>query len=354
MINLLYILFKFVLKEKNDITFLSRQSNEISEDFLSLKNELFDYNINTICIRDDGNILSKIKLVYFTFISVFYLAKSKVCVLDSYWPAISFIKDDDLKVIQMWHSIGKIKKSGYQTIGNVSGRGAIVSKIFKMHSNYDIVIAGAEAFNDAYIKSFNIKPNVIRNFGLPRIDRLIENNIKYKEDFLTKYPNMSNKPIILYAPTFRRGYEFDFNSLLFKIDTSKFNVIFRPHPNSKVEAPNNIKSYNEFSTEIVLSVCDYLITDYSAIALEGAILNKKTFYYINDYDEYMKNNGFNLDIAAECPKLCYKNAECLIKDIENGNYAMDEFINYKNKFLPSDLGESTNKIVSLVCKFMEN
>ncbi len=68
----------------------------------------------------------------------------------------------------------------------------------------------------------------------------------------------------------------------------------------------------------------------------------------------MKNNGLNLDISVECPRLCYKDADDLIRDIENGSYAMNEFVNYKNKFLSKDLGESTNKIVNLIHEFMKN
>ena len=45
-------------------------------------------------------------------------------------------------MIQMWHAIGKIKKSGYQTLDKDSGRSRAVAELLCMHRNYDYIIAG--------------------------------------------------------------------------------------------------------------------------------------------------------------------------------------------------------------------
>ena len=39
----------------------------------------------------------------------------------------------------MWHALGKIKQSGYQTLGKASGRGAEMAHLMKMHENYDYI-----------------------------------------------------------------------------------------------------------------------------------------------------------------------------------------------------------------------
>ena len=59
------------------------------------------------------------------FKSMYHLATSRVCVLDSYWPPVSLLKHkEELRVIQIWHAIGKIKQSGLQSVGKKSGRKA--------------------------------------------------------------------------------------------------------------------------------------------------------------------------------------------------------------------------------------
>ena len=41
----------------------------------------------------------------------------------------------------MWHALGKIKQSGYQTLGKESGRGEEMARLMKMHEGYDYIIA---------------------------------------------------------------------------------------------------------------------------------------------------------------------------------------------------------------------
>ena len=53
------------------------------------------------------------------------LRPASVCVLDSYWPAVSVLHHKkQLAVIQMWHAMGKIKKSGYQSLGKKNSAAA--------------------------------------------------------------------------------------------------------------------------------------------------------------------------------------------------------------------------------------
>lgn len=77
------------------------------------------------------------------------------------------ITKKSLTVIQMWHALGKIKQSGYQTLGKASGRGAEMAHLLKMHENYDYIIAGGKAWNPFYEKSFNQPQDKLVNCGLP-------------------------------------------------------------------------------------------------------------------------------------------------------------------------------------------
>lgn len=206
-----------------------------------------------------------------------------------------------LTVIQMWHALGKIKQSGYQTLDKESGRSAKTARLLKMHENYDIIVAGGQAWNPFYCKSFNTSEDKLVNIGLPRIDYLIETEKDNRERVLSAYPEFGKKKILLYAPTFRRNIELNWQGFVDSINYDKYIVIIKGHPNQQItcEKPG-VYLCPEYRSVELLSVCDYLITDYSAIAIEGAILNKKTYYYVYDYEEYTSKTASTLT----CLKLC--------------------------------------------------
>lgn len=51
---------------------------------------------------------------------------------------------EDQTVIQLWHAAGKIKRSGYSSLGKPDGRDQKVAEILCMHKNYDWIIAGTQ------------------------------------------------------------------------------------------------------------------------------------------------------------------------------------------------------------------
>ena len=54
---------------------------------------------------------------------MYYLATSKVCLIDTYIIPVSILNHKkELTIIQLCHGIGNIKKFGYQTLKNESGK----------------------------------------------------------------------------------------------------------------------------------------------------------------------------------------------------------------------------------------
>src|SRR5699024_769867 len=134
-----------------------------------------------------------------------------------------------LTIIQMWHALGKIKKSGYQTLGKESGRSKKTADLLQMHRNYDLVIAGGQAWNRYYEESFRVSADKIVNIGLPRIDFLIQKESENREKVLKIYPDFVHKTVILYAPTFRRNINSSasWEEFIEFIDFSKYVVIVK-------------------------------------------------------------------------------------------------------------------------------
>ena len=224
-----------------------------------------------------------------------------------------------------------------------------------MHENYDYIIAGAKAWNKYYCEAFNVPEDKILNYGLPRIDYLLSTKQNNRKRFFQENAELNNKKIILYAPTFRRNMESHWSKIIEAVDYEKFNLIIKNHPGQKTKEKVDIDGvyyFEDWRTVDLISVCDYLITDYSAVALEAAVLKKKTYYWVYDYDEYLENNGLNIDLYKEINGYIYKDIDRLIKAIDSDNGDAKVLEDYRNKYLPMDLGTSTNKITNLICKSM--
>lgn len=360
--NFVYFFMKLLPTDGNKILFLSRQSDTPSEDFMSLSRRILDFKpdakIVMITQRADSNPGSMLRFAGATLKSMLHLATARVCVLDSYWPAVSVLKHKkQLAVIQMWHAMGKIKKSGYQTLGKKFGRSYMIAEEMRMHHNYDVVIAGGRAFNPFYCASFGIDENILYNVGLPRMDDLRENVERSRELFYATYPQYRGKKIALYAPTFRKGKVISANSIVRAFAPRKDTVlVVKYHPNQikSMEAQMEAEKCDEVPTSVVLSVADCVITDYSAIAIEAAVLDKPLYFYLFDYEDYLSHNGLNVNLPDELPQCVYTSAKALEKAIRTGRYDTEAYEEFREKYLPDMSGRATDKIANLIIGCMEN
>lgn len=304
-----------------------------------------------ICNRIRPGMASKMSYGKDCIRSLYHLATSQVCILDSYWPAVSVLHHkQSLTIIQIWHALGKIKKSGWASVGKAGGRKSEVAEVLHMHANYDYVIAGAPIWNQAYCESFACHENKILNLGLPRMDALYSHKDAFAKRIFEHYPQLKESKVVLYAPTFRRGYHKEPSDLIHALSQLDCKLIVKAHPNEKLDTTGALNC-SEFSGMDLLSVADLVITDYSSIALEAAVSKVPTLYYLYDYDDYRKDTGINLDIAQEMPSCTSFDVESLTKKAKaalNGDYPYAEFEEYKKKFLISHIGNSTNDIARFV------
>lgn len=360
-LNFIYFFMKLLPTNKNKVLFLSRQSNTPTEDFMFLEARLRELKpeLKTVMItkRADKSFSDLFVFALQTLGSMFHLATASVCVLDSYWPAVSMLKHkDSLAVIQIWHAMGKIKKSGYQSLDKGLGRSSIIAHEMRMHRNYDVIIAGGKAFNPFYCASFGVDESVLYNVGLPRMDMLRENTEKCRRQFYDAYPELEGEKIVLYAPTFRKGQILDPKPI---VDAFDFNghqqLIIKRHPNQRLNEENlgQAMTCDEVPTSTVLSVCDCVITDYSAITIEAVILKKPVYFYLFDYEDYLSRNGLNVLLSDEFPDSVFTSPDKLFDSIENGTYDFDNYKRFCEKYLPDQSGRATDKIAALIIDCME-
>lgn len=344
----------FARLNPDKVLFLSRHSNSETLDFRLLREELMRQNphvkVVTVAHRFEGRITEIPGFARAMIRSLFHLANSKVCVLDSYWPGVSVLDHNpELKVYQMWHSLGKVKRTGKQAIGRKQGRAADLANILKMHEGYDYVVAGGEFWNRHYRETFGVNEDQVLHIGLPRADYLVNEREEIAERIYAKYPELKEKPVMLYVPTFRRKRQRTVGARNLSLWTNRdrFTLVVKKHKDDELEIPSNrpVLTCPEFSGFEMLAVADYVVTDYSSIALEAALIDVPTYYYVYDYDDYRRGNGMNIDLFKEMPECVFLRAQDLGKAMA-GPYPVEALQRYKEKYLFADPGHSAGDLAS--------
>jgi len=104
----------------------------------------------------------------------------------------------------------------------------------------------------------------------------------------------------------------------------------------------------KYSGEEILSVADYVITDYSNIMFEGGLCDKKVFLYIPDFEEYKINPGLNIDVSKEF-KYVSSNSKDIIKMLDE-KYDMHILKKFVFKYLGNYDGQCVARIKDFILK----
>lgn len=349
-LNILYMPFKCI-RTKNKITYISRQSNEISLDFALLKNRMEKMDDSLIQIvlakKIEKGIIGKLKYALHIFVQMYHIATSKVVVVDTYIIPISVLKHKKtLKVIQIWHALGAVKKFGYQTLEKKEGSSAVVANNMRMHKNYDIITCASNVTAQFFSKAFNTDLEKIKILGMPRVDYILSDG--KNEQIIKENPDFDSKKTILYIPTFRKNSQIDLTEILRCVDTNKYNLIIKLHPldNTKVEDKYSIKG--DFSTYDLMKFADYIITDYSASAIEASLLQKPLFLYVYDLEEYSEARGLNIILTEELKTSTKKDIKEIIEIIENDSYDFKALEDFRNKYVETHDQNNTENICNLI------
>jgi len=360
-LNIIYCIFK-IFPTKNKITFISRQNNYPSVDFSLLKDEFNKVDktleIVMLCRRLEKGLLNKIKYIFHMFVQMYHIATSKVVLLDSYSICVSVLKHKKrLKIIQMWHAMGAFKKFGYSILDQKEGSSNKIAKVMKMHRNYDYVFTSSEKCKKYFADAFDVSLDKMVVMPLPSVDlitsaKFIKNN---KKKVLEKYPDINEKEVILYAPTFRKSKSMvdDIKKLINEINFNKYNLVIKLHPlSNNVINDKRVIFDTTFTTLEMASVSDYVVTDYSAVVYEMALLNKPLFFYNYDIEEYMDSRNFYIDFEKELPGIISNNSKKIIRAIETNKYDLKSVRKFALDNVSFKKGSCTKNIVMFILNLL--
>jgi len=353
--NLLYMPFK-LFPTMQKITFLSRQSNEPSLEYRKIIESLkATSNVKIIVLTKklEKNPYSFLINCLFLFPQMYHLATSKIAITDGYSVPIGFLKHKkSLIIIQLWHANGIIKKIGLQTLSTRSKFQRNLALKVNMHKHYTYAIASSLKTAEVFEEAFAVSKEQIHILGSPMLDYLLENN-NQKKILQEKYNLSSKKKIVVYLPTYR-SKPIPFDQIEKHFDFEHYQLVMKKHPVDKSHPKNHqIIFLDKELAEDLLFLADYVITDYSNIAFEAVLLEKKTYFYTYDYEEYQKAPGLNIALKKELPEYTFSHFKDLMEQLEKKKYSYKKIKAFTKQHVSTFDGNCTTRIVKWILELME-
>lgn len=376
-----------------------------SEDYIYFRNIWGKYNDNTmyisekikktnpelVCIWELNDVTSNdlpddiIKVKTNTLKSFYLKSRSKIIIDNDIGYITKTYKSDSI-VKKMLYAGTKNKKQ----LNISTWHGTPLKRIFKdipnsyyndFFSTTDLIAVG-DRHTAKILERATFGKHKIEVVGSPRNDELFQID-KQKQNKLKEKLNLpKEKKVVLFAPTFRSGYnkltdmyrsgiqqleQINIRVLLNTL-SNKFGgewvLVYRLHPGVMKEFDTSFLekeyigqiyngNYGNDMTEYLI-VSDVLITDYSSSMFDFIITGKPCFLFCPDLDNYEKNErGFYFDIK----KLPFSVAEDFKSLLNNINiFSLDDYKIKAKKFLSNvgnaDDGCATDRIISVIYKYL--
>ncbi|MEY4396515.1 MAG: hypothetical protein RLZZ40_271 [Actinomycetota bacterium] len=294
------------------------------------------------------------------------IATARVLVLDDYFPEIYRLHmPEGIEVIQLWHASGAFKKVGFARRGMLGGPGPRS----KAHRGYTAAIVSSEGVRDAYALAFNMPVENIHAVGNPKTDRLFD--AKWVSDSRSTVRRELGIPadatVALVATTFRGhgqisaeivDHPTDWHAIAEQLPGHY--ILIKNHPFTRGQAPGyaphprviDVTDRDEF--EPILSAADVLVSDYSSVIFDAALLGKPVVYFTTDQSDYEELRGFFFDADSYVwgPKV--SDQKDLAAAIANPVVDKTKFDAAYSRHLAACDGHSTERVVDqLIAPFVE-
>ncbi|MGM7681889.1 CDP-glycerol glycerophosphotransferase family protein [Cytobacillus sp. Hm23] len=355
----LYSIFKLLPMQKNKVLFASDSRTEMSGNFEFVYEEMqsreFDWKYRFLFkegIAEKKTIGEIVELAY-------HLATSKVILLDDFYPMVYPLTiRKNAELIQLWHAVGAFKKFGFSRIGLPGGP----SPKSKNHRNYTKAIVSSDHIGKYYAEGFGIDREKVVATGIPRTDVFFDKTYQeeVREQLYNDYPFLRGKKVITFAPTFRGNgqqsayYPMEVLNLhkLYESLSDEYVFLFKLHPFIKNDFSipyqygdffYDFSSYREIND--LLFITDVLITDYSSVCFEYALLNKPMIFFSYDVEEYVQKRDFYFEYQSFIPGPLVRSTKELIETIINKNFEMHKIKPFVDYFFDDVDGMSSTRVV---------
>lgn len=340
------------------ILFMSQNMDHIRDNMVSVNNRLKERGLDKKykISYDFVNIFDgKLRVFYWLKITT-KIAKQDFIFVDDYVPIFSFLKKNKKTVLtQLWHAGFGFKLVGYGRFGITGSPRPYES----CHRQYTYGVIGNENLKEIYSEVWGIDKESLLPTGMPRLEHFLDKDYidKVKTDFYEQYPQLKEKKIITFAPTYRGSSQFnayydydkiDFKELYKYCKDNNYAVAFGKHHFILQDIPipeeckDLIYDMHELKLNDLLYVTDILVTDYSSAFYDFLLLERPVLFYVYDKDIYSATRGVHRPIDKVAPGKICNDFDELMQALKNKDYGVKEKADFlidnciKNKKIASD------------------
>lgn len=302
----LYAFFRTLFRVRpRRVTFLSDSRETISGNFLFVSEALSERHPEIeqrsslkANLRGRRTLGEKFRVPYL-------IATSRIVLLDDYYPLIYGLPiRKKTEVVQLWHAAGAFKRVGFSRLGKPGGP----SPKSRVHRNYSWSIVSSEQIRGDYAEAFHMPREKVLPLGMPRTDAFFDTENVASEAALVRRELGfgQDEKIVLYVPTFRgRGQlsayfdldSIDWAGLVAGLPENsrllvKMHPFVPPLPDGFAEEHGFVDVSASREVTQLLFAADVVITDYSSVIFEYALLRRPMVFYVPDYDDYVNSRDF--------------------------------------------------------------
>jgi CDP-glycerol glycerophosphotransferase (TagB/SpsB family)/glycosyltransferase involved in cell wall biosynthesis len=201
--------------------------------------------------------------------------------------------------------------------------------------------------------------------GYPRNDRLVRATDADRERVRGELGIAPDATVVLFAPTFRDyqrvfSPEIDFAQLVEAIGDNGVLLVrahyFLDDEAGEMHALSASRRVLDVSdhpcVEDLCIAADVLLTDYSSIMFDYAVLDRPIVIYAYDWDTYVRTRGVNHDLVAEPPGVVARSAAELLEAFRSGEVSSERAAKaraeFRRRFCEFDDGSASEKVVRRV------
>jgi len=175
-----------------------------------------------------------------------------------------------------------------------------------------------------------------------------------------------NQKVVLYAPTYRdvegdSSLRIDFENLIEKVDESYIFILRAHHTTTlgpkvaKLVESGRVIDGSAFSSIVdCYLAADILITDYSSVMFDYAVLNRPIVIFADDWEAYQEARGTYFNLLEEPPGAVAINQSQLNEIFEKRLYdsvqSRARLQAFREKFCEFDKGNAAQQVIELTMK----
>ncbi|MBQ2775370.1 MAG: CDP-glycerol glycerophosphotransferase family protein [Clostridia bacterium] len=295
-----------------------------------------------------------------------YATSAYVFLEDFFFPLYANQPREGTRVVQLWHACGAFKKWGYSTVDLAWGSDRATMDRYPIHNTYTDVSVSSDKIIPYYAEAFNCSESIIKPLGVPRTDVYFDNEFvsSCRDELLKMFPEIGERKIILYAPTFRGNSTIE-SYMDLKLDiaammdalSEDYVLVYKLHPQTakafslSEEEKEKYKNFvfdisTSMRVDVALCAADVLISDYSSVIFEYSLMSRPMIFFAYDLEEYDATRSFYNKYEDFVPGPIVRDTDGIIESVKKAETDFDvkQVEAFREYYMSACDGHSTQRI----------